>query len=161
MPELHHRADHCCSRSKSLLAAEKVGKGRSTDASYLRRHLKQRPKATSTAVAKPLFVLLATALFDLQPAKRKLLRDGARNLIPLLARDGGLLRGQLKGLKAQGRRPVREGATTLLLLGKLQNELKQLQGNRLLDIVGLDSTGNLLEERLRFPVPPGGLAVIP
>ena len=39
MPELHHRADHCCSRSKSLLAAEKEGKGRSTDASYLRRLL--------------------------------------------------------------------------------------------------------------------------
>ena len=39
MPELHHRADYCCSRSKSLLAAEKVGKSRSTDASYLRRHL--------------------------------------------------------------------------------------------------------------------------
>ena len=39
VPELHHKEDHCCSRSKSLLAAEKVGKSRSTDASYLRRHL--------------------------------------------------------------------------------------------------------------------------
>ena len=82
-------------------------------------------------------------------------------MIPLLARDGELLRGQLKGLKAQGRRPVREGAIALLLLGKLQDELEQLPGNRLLNIVGLDSSGNLLGECLRFPVPPGGLAVIP
>ena len=69
-----------------------------------------------------------------RPSCKRQLRDGARNLIPLLARDGELLRGQLKGLKAQGRRPVREGASTLLLLGKLQNEPEQLPGNRLLNI---------------------------
>ena len=39
MPELFHSWDHCCKRSKSLLAAEKVEKGLSTEASYLRMHL--------------------------------------------------------------------------------------------------------------------------
>ena len=118
-------------------------------------------EATGTAAAEPLLVLLSAALADLQPAKRKLLRDGARKLLTLRVRDGGLLRGQLQRLKAQGRCPVREGTTTFLLPCKLQNELKQRPWDRLLDIVGLDAAGYLLEERLRFPVPPGGLAVIP
>ena len=30
---------HCCARKKSLLAAEKVANGLSTEASYLRMHL--------------------------------------------------------------------------------------------------------------------------
>ena len=39
VPELFHSWDHCCKRSRSLPAAEKVEKGLSTEASYLRMHL--------------------------------------------------------------------------------------------------------------------------